>query len=89
MQITTIENNLFEGPFYERLHSEVMTRAPKLQQGIAYKLKKICGKSYWELLDHCEATQAGLYMSHMTEKGLLPFSPAGKSSDNHRLYYPI
>ena len=82
----TSENNLFDGSFFDKIHERIMTRAQKLDKGVPYKLRNICGKDYWDYLDRGEPNQAGLYMSYMTDKGLLPFTPVGKSSDNHRLY---
>lgn len=45
---------------------------PAMQPNIEYKLKNICGKTFWGSLDHGERRTAGHCMVHLVKTGDLP-----------------
>jgi len=59
-----------------------------MQPNIAYALKDICDKTFWDSLGHGKRRLAGQCMVHLVKTGELPLKIA-KSLHEYPVYYQL
>ena len=70
---------------YQSVQRRVLARAPELDHGRPYRLRKICGEQYWHGLG-TQYTEAGRVMADLVERQLVPFLFAS-DRDEKPLWY--
>jgi hypothetical protein len=59
---------------------------PRLQRGVKYTARQICGPSYWKVLSKADKIMTGMALAKLVADKQLPLAPAGTNWSNARVY---
>lgn len=72
--------------FYEAILHEVEESLPGMEPDQKYTLAMLCGKEFWNQLTNGDRRRAGIFMSEIVAKNLLPLCVADSRHEYPKYY---